>query len=338
MRITLDALLVLDAIDRGGSFAAAAEALLRVPSAVSYTVQKLEQDLGTAVFDRSGHRAKLTAAGTQLLKDGRELLRLAEQIEQKVREIGAGWEAHLSIAVGALIPLGPIYSLLRTFYDTPGHSATHLKVTTESPSACWSLLLAGKSDLVIGVADRLAVTDDVRTRVLGEVELTLAVPPSHPLADASEPVAAHAIARHRVIHMAESPFGEMLDDMSSDSVTVDDYASQVEAIRHGLGVGYVPAYLVRDDVAASRLVAKAVVDAPRMRLVVAWRRSGVGNGLQWFLDRLDDESIQARLIPDRHPSSADDLRVIDAIHPRASRAVVGHEAWGSNELEIQTPR
>ena len=45
MRLTLDALAVLDAIDRRGSFAAAAEELHRVPSAVTYQVQKLEEDL-----------------------------------------------------------------------------------------------------------------------------------------------------------------------------------------------------------------------------------------------------------------------------------------------------
>src|SRR5919199_3106227 len=98
MRLTLDALIVLDAIDRAGSFAAGAEQLFRVPSAVSYTIHKLEQDLGVRIFDRSGHRAKLTSAGAQLLKDGRELLRLAEGVERKVKEVGAGWEARLAIA------------------------------------------------------------------------------------------------------------------------------------------------------------------------------------------------------------------------------------------------
>ncbi len=42
MRLSLDALLVLDAIERKGSFAAAAHELHRVPSAITYTVQKLE--------------------------------------------------------------------------------------------------------------------------------------------------------------------------------------------------------------------------------------------------------------------------------------------------------
>ena len=55
--ITLDALEVLDAIDRKGSFAAAANELFRVPSAISYTVQKLEQDLDVVLFRKEIGRA-----------------------------------------------------------------------------------------------------------------------------------------------------------------------------------------------------------------------------------------------------------------------------------------
>ncbi|MDE1714824.1 LysR family transcriptional regulator (plasmid) [Chromobacterium amazonense] len=79
MKLTLEALQVLDAIEQHGSFAAAAEALFKVPSALTYTVQKLEQGLGVAIYDRSGHRARLTPAGERLLKDGRHLLDAARQ-------------------------------------------------------------------------------------------------------------------------------------------------------------------------------------------------------------------------------------------------------------------
>ncbi|WP_421165267.1 LysR family transcriptional regulator, partial [Aeromonas dhakensis] len=53
--LTLEAIRVLDAIDRRGSFAAAADELGKVPSALSYTVQKLEDELDAMLFDRSGH-------------------------------------------------------------------------------------------------------------------------------------------------------------------------------------------------------------------------------------------------------------------------------------------
>ena len=77
--LTLEAIRVLDAIDRRGSFAAAADELGKVPSALSYTVQKLEDELDAMLFDRSGHRTKFTPAGRMLLERGRVLLEAAER-------------------------------------------------------------------------------------------------------------------------------------------------------------------------------------------------------------------------------------------------------------------
>src|SRR6516225_3212541 len=52
MKISLDALAMLDAIDARGSFAAAADALHRVPSALTHAVRKLEDDLGFPLFEK----------------------------------------------------------------------------------------------------------------------------------------------------------------------------------------------------------------------------------------------------------------------------------------------
>src|SRR5260370_375245 len=77
MSLSLESLQVLDAIDRKGSFAAAAEDLHRVPSAITYSVRQLEESLGIEIFDRTGHRAVLTEAGREVLSEGRKLLRAA---------------------------------------------------------------------------------------------------------------------------------------------------------------------------------------------------------------------------------------------------------------------
>ena len=50
LRLSLEALQIIDAIDRRGSFSAAGKELHRVPSTISYTVGKLEDDLGVQVF------------------------------------------------------------------------------------------------------------------------------------------------------------------------------------------------------------------------------------------------------------------------------------------------
>src|SRR6476646_9807874 len=129
MKLSLDGLLVLDAIARKGNFAAAAEELHRVPSAITYTVQKLEQDLGVTLFDRSGHRARLTAAGEELLKEGRHLLRAAVDIECRVQRVAKGWETELRIAYDDVIPASRLCPLVTEFYAQGG--GTRLRLGTE---------------------------------------------------------------------------------------------------------------------------------------------------------------------------------------------------------------
>jgi DNA-binding transcriptional LysR family regulator len=296
VRLTLDSLLVLDAINRAGSFAAAAEQLFRVPSAVSYTIHKLEQDLGVAIFDRSGHRAKLTDAGLRLLEDGRELLRMAEAIECRVKETGAGVESRLSIVVADVLPRATIYSLLRAFHEVPSHSPTQLQVTMSSQASCWDALKGGRADLAIGAPEPNPRDAALGTQELGEVELSLAMPCAHPLARSHEPLPSPISPAYRLIRQAQWPYADRTAGMIENDVIVDGYDSQLEAIRQGLGVGFVPAYLVADDVGAGVLVTKEVTGAPRLHLTVAWRSARVGHGLSWLLERLRDRSLRAQLV------------------------------------------
>jgi len=296
MRLTLDALLVLDAIDRAGSFAAAAVELNRVPSAISYTVHKLEQDLGLALFDRSGHRAKLTRAGAHLLKEGRALLNRAEEIERNVSNLCAGADERLVITIGDLVRRSELYPLLSAFYETSAHRATYLQVTREAQATCWETLLAGRSDLLIGAVAPGPTVEGYSTQSLGDLTMALALPAAHPLARAKEPILSTECSKYRVVRPAV-PFFNTREQPMENLMTVDDYSAQVEAIRHGLGIGYVAPYSVQDDVDAGRLVAKTVSGAPRLHLTTAWRSSSASRALHWFLDRLTDQELCTRLVP-----------------------------------------
>lgn len=294
MRLTLDALSVLDAIDRKGSFAAAAEELHRVPSAVTYTMQKLEQDLGVTLFDRSGHRARLTAAGEQLLQDGRRLLSAADQLEAAVKRTATGWEAELRVALGDLIPLEWLYPVIGEFYQQP--RGTRLRVTTEVLGGTWDALVSGRADLVVGAAGDGPAGGGFSSRPLGSVEFVFVVAPHHPLAGAPEPLTEDTILQHRAVAAGDTsrtrpPLTAALLS-GQDVLTVPDMAAKCEAHRQGLGVGYVPRFWVRDDLAQERLIAKRVQPpVPNPRLFLAWNSRHSGHALAWFLDRLDDPAL-----------------------------------------------
>ena len=137
-KITLDALTVIEAIHKKGSFAAAALALHRVPSAVTYTVRKLEQDLGVSLFDRSGHRAILTPAGAELQHQGERLLTTARALEAQVLRVSTGWEQTLHIAVDNMIPLAHLAPHLEAFYDV--QTGTGVQILREVYGGSWDAL------------------------------------------------------------------------------------------------------------------------------------------------------------------------------------------------------
>jgi len=300
MRLTLDALLVIDAIDRHGSFAAAAESLHRVPSAITYTVQKLEQDLDVSLFDRSGHRARLTPAGRRLLNDGRHLLRAADKLEQTVRHVATGWETQLRIAVTDLIPMANIYPLLTQFYRAePG--GIQLRVQREVFGGAWDALVSGRAELTIGASGEGPPGGGYLTRLIGEVEFVFALPPDHPLAARPEPLSTEDLLRHRAVASADTsrnlPPRTAALLSGQDVLTLPDIETKLAAQSHGLGVGYLPRRLAEPEVAAGRLVLREVESAPpRPQLFLAWRPDGVGQALQWFLDRLAEPEDLAQLL------------------------------------------
>jgi DNA-binding transcriptional LysR family regulator len=299
VKLSLDGLLVLDAIARKGSFAAAAEELHRVPSAITYTVQKLEQDLGVTLFDRSGHRARLTAAGEELLKEGRHLLRAAVDLECRVQRVAKGWETELRIAYDDVISADQLAPRIAEFYEQG--SGTRLRFSAEVLGGCWDALLSGRADLAVGAPSDPPLEAGYTVRPMGEVEWVLAVAPTHPLASLSRPVSASDILASRVVIVADS--SRNLPPRSSglaagpDSLTVSTLQAKLAAQTAGLGVGFLPVHLAAPALADGRLVKLEVEEPkPRTRVHFAWRPRDAGKALKWWVAKLEDEKVQEGLL------------------------------------------
>ena len=286
MRLSLDALLVIDAIDRKGSFAAAGHELHRVPSAITYTVQKLEEDLDVLLFDRRGHRAKLTAAGRELLNEGRHLLRAAGELEARVKRVATGWEAELRIAYDSIIPVGAMLLLARQF--STENANTRLRFAPEVLGGCWDALVSGRADIVIGASGDGPAGGGYQTRRLGEIEWVFAVPPAHVLATTAEPVRSQDILAHRAVVVADS--SRNLPPLTTgllsgqETLTVGDAAAKLQAQVMGLGVGYLPHCLASAAVKRGELVIRRTEEPKVSQLVhLAWRTAHRGKALKWFV-------------------------------------------------------
>jgi DNA-binding transcriptional LysR family regulator len=69
-----------------GSFANAAHSLHTTQSTVSARIKELERYLGTELFDRSFHRAQLTAKGQELHALARQLIDLTASLTERIRD------------------------------------------------------------------------------------------------------------------------------------------------------------------------------------------------------------------------------------------------------------
>src|SRR5258706_13926945 len=114
--LTPEALAMMDVIARTGSFAAAARELGKVPSALTYNVRQLEDALDVLLFDRRSRQAKLTAAGEELVNEGRRLLDQMDAVANRVKRVPTGWETQLNLAVAGVIPPLPMVGVCQGFY------------------------------------------------------------------------------------------------------------------------------------------------------------------------------------------------------------------------------
>lgn len=299
MKISLDLLAMLDAIDRYGSFTAAAAALHRVPSALSHAVAKLEADLDTPLFTRHGRKATLNAAGHALIEDGRHLLRSARQLERRVQRIAHGWEAELRIAVDQIIPVARLYPLLERFYGE-GHT-TQLHLSCEVLGGTWDALTTERADLAIGAPGDRPPASGIATRFLCmRSDFVFAIAPGHPLAACPEPIPNSELQRHRAVVIADT--SRELDARTigllegQDALRVPTMDAKAQAQIAGLGIGHLPRWMAAPALEAGLLVERQLQESrPPMPCHVAWRIRDKGRAAEWFIAALAENGEIERL-------------------------------------------
>jgi len=311
--LTPESVLMVDAIARHGSFAKAARELGKVPSAITYSVRQLEESLDVLLFDRSGHRARLTPAGEALLREGRHLVDAFGDLADRVKRVATGWEVELRIAVNALFPMEPLFDLVEDFQQL--NSKTHLTFSTEILQGNWDALVSGRADLVIGAHSEGAPGPRFPSRALGEVSMAFCAAPHHPLAQLPQPIDPSEIARHQVVMLADTtrrmPGLNRGMHTSRHSFTVSSLPHKVSALLRGLGCGFLPMTAAAPHLTSGALV-QLQLNRPSLReqLLYAWRTPADGLALSWFLQRLQSRRLHAALLSQQIVGDN-----IGAVHP-----------------------
>lgn len=288
--ITIEVLETLDAIDRRGSFAKAAEELNKATSAVSYAVQKLEEQLDIAIFQRQGRRSILTPAGLLILAEGRAILQTTARLANKAKEVATGWEPRINIAVESLQPYSTFFGVLHEFLK--GHSTIEIDVCESVLNGGWEALEQGRVDLIVGSPGPIPLQKGYRAIPLIPTALVPVIASGHELAGiASDPEAFQALlptVRRVITHDTSIIDVTRSAGLSSDGKKfyVQNIDQKVEAILAGVGIGHLPRQRIQDQLNDGELIKLELGEDAVHENFIAWKISNKGKGLQALTQRL----------------------------------------------------
>jgi len=290
--ISIEALLVLDAIECRGSYAAAAEQLNKVPSALSYIVQKLEEQLNVTIFVRQGRRAVLTPAGKHLLAEGRKVLHAINSLSEQTQTIANGWESKIRIACDAIVEINPVFTGIQRFLAE--HENIEVDVKEEVMNGTWEALIHDRVDLVIGAPAPVPSQKGIRAIKAGTLESVLVAAKSHELLNSKKPILASELSKYRSVIVHDSSQHEIPWSINiiegSQHFFVSSIAQKISAIITGIGIGHLPRSMVQSYIESGQLVVVELEEKLAAQdLYMAWKISNKGKGLKQLISILSNQ-------------------------------------------------
>lgn len=175
MRLTLAQIETFYWIARLGSFHAAARRLHVTQPSISGRVRELERDLGCALFDRSGNRARLTEAGKAIQPQAEQMLSLAREIHDQTST--GKLRGLLRLGVVETVAHLALPGLIREL------KATRPDLRIELAVDVGVLLMRQLEDrqLDVAITTDAASSEGITTAALGEIDLAWLGPAGHPL-------------------------------------------------------------------------------------------------------------------------------------------------------------
>lgn len=285
-QISQDSFEILDAIDRRGSFAKAAEELDKATSAISYGVTKLEAQLGITIFERKGRRSVLTPAGQLLLKEGRVILAATARLADRARELANGWEARLRIGLEATMNQPMLFEILAQFQRE--HPDMELDVSETLLNGSWEALEAKRVDLLVGAVGPVPAHKGFRAVSLGETDLVPVISRLHPQAAEIALSNDHSAVQKVINHdtaTSDVARSEGLALTGRNAFFVQTMEQKTQAIKAGLGIGHVPRGRIKRELESGELIPLAVAPSNSEQFI-AWALNNRGKGLQHLVQAL----------------------------------------------------
>jgi DNA-binding transcriptional LysR family regulator len=280
----------LIAVAETGSFSAAARKLGRVQSAISQSIQSLEDTLGVQLFDREAKTPKLNETGRVLLQDAYGLVHGAEALRARATSIADNIEPELTLAVDSMFPNVVLMETLREF----GKEFPNVSVTlfTEGLGAAEQRLRDGVARLGIYSPLSTAQSNDLEWEPMTAIRMIPVVAATHALAKEKAPLERHTLEQYvQLVLTDRTPLSQNLRGgiVSLHIWRFADLNTRLEFLLAGFGWCNMPRHMVGEHIRAGRLKELELKDRADLELplhVVYDRGRPPGKAGRWFIGDL----------------------------------------------------
>ncbi|MFG1501403.1 LysR family transcriptional regulator [Halobacteriovorax sp. XZX-3] len=251
--ITIEQIKCLQALEKAGSFTKAASELAKAKSAVIYSINNLEEQVGFELVDRSSYRPQITTKGQEFLIEASKLTKQYDELIHKTQQISSNVETRLSISVSGIYGLEKLYPIIKKAMAR--YPSTEIILEREILSG-EKMLLNDRVDLAI--FEDLSSIKNFDYKIIGKVDMYLVVAKDHPFLDLPKNQQNFkGLAQFpQIIQRSTIPDDTTNIGVIEDSLKwrVTDTPSKKEIILNGFGWGRLPYPLIEKDLKAGRLV------------------------------------------------------------------------------------
>lgn len=308
--LSLRQLRALVAIEKSGKISSAAKELGLTGPAVTLQLKQIEEELGLSLFDRTQEGLRPTVAGTAALEAAHAVQETLRALEDEMNAIKGG-------RIGAL-KLGAVSTAK---YFVPRLMAGF---RNENPGIDVDLFIGNRAETIealrqqavdVALMGRPPREFPVSSSVFGDHPLVIIAPPDHPLA-ARRDISKEEIAGERfLVRERGSGTRISLEIFFSDVPTkLEELGSEMgsnetikQAVMAGLGVAFISAHTIEQELQLDRLVILDVVGMPIRRQWFSVSRSdrAASPALEIFKDFLRRDGPQyLPVVPKTYPIEA----------------------------------
>jgi DNA-binding transcriptional LysR family regulator len=237
-----------------GSYSGAAEMLQVSQPAISYSIARLEEQLGVPLLKLEGRKAHLTGPGRVLIERSRSLLREAMELEQFADELKTNWRPEIGLAVHKDFPSSVLIPAIRAFSQQP--RSAKINLIEGSMPQIERVIREQSVDLAIN----MHVPHGLHGDLLVEMEYVAVAHPGHPLFALEREITPMDL-EHEVQVLPSSEFNMDIatkgkSNKGGDNAQlwqVSSFDTAERALSEGLGYGWLPRQRIQQSLNSGRL-------------------------------------------------------------------------------------